>query len=444
MSVEFGHSTQLEKIPCKVCGEMASGVHYGVITCNSCKIFFHRSMKNAKYYQCTEQESCVVNEINRNKCQFCRFQKCLAFGMSKDASKTGRMSVRQRAKLREESNFYECQKQEQSVIFDSSTNPDSTAQEYTFQSDVGHIHILEPEPNNNPLLQNAQVSRRSTMQNPTTRLLLQPDTMLSDIISELMRPQIRIWPQEIQEQNFVASIQSTKQWHSAITLDLRNHIIHKLFQTIFPTTDLLDMLKDELRCIVTYVIDVEDEMYKAANSTLEYYQFLATINYLFELDAEYIREGKGQEDLQENKCNLIEQQDNLPVRSTNVYSTLIKTIPCKICGDKSSGVHYGVITCDGCEGFFRRSLNSTKTYKCLKQKTCIVNMFNRNRCQFCRLQKCIACGMSKDAIRLGKMSKKQKDKMEKEIMLNQNQNWTVENSWLSINSDPWTNLNNPV
>ena len=52
--------------------------------------------------------------------------------------------------------------------------------------------------------------------------------------------------------------------------------------------------------------------------------------------------------------------------------------------------------------------------------------------------------MSKDAIRLGKMSKKQKDNMEKEIMLNQNQNWTVENSWLSINSDPWTNLNNPV
>ena len=93
----------------------------------------------------------------------------------------------------------------------------------------------------------------------------------------------------------------------------------------------------------------------------------------------------------------------------------IEIIPCKVCGDKSSGVHYGVITCEGCKGFFRRSQSSIVNYQCPRQKNCVVDRVNRNRCQYCRLQKCLALGMSRDNVKFGRMSKKQREKVEDEV-----------------------------
>ncbi|XP_047220050.1 nuclear receptor ROR-alpha A-like isoform X2 [Girardinichthys multiradiatus] len=93
----------------------------------------------------------------------------------------------------------------------------------------------------------------------------------------------------------------------------------------------------------------------------------------------------------------------------------IEIIPCKICGDKSSGIHYGVITCEGCKGFFRRSQQSNATYSCPRQKNCQIDRTSRNRCQHCRLQKCLAVGMSRDAVKFGRMSKKQRDSLYAEV-----------------------------
>ena len=74
---------QIEIMLCKVCGDIASGVHYGVITCEACKGFFQRS-RFVVNYQCPRQKNCVVNRVNRNRCKSCRMQKCLALGMSRD------------------------------------------------------------------------------------------------------------------------------------------------------------------------------------------------------------------------------------------------------------------------------------------------------------------------------------------------------------------------
>ncbi|KAF4072657.1 hypothetical protein AMELA_G00265450 [Ameiurus melas] len=97
----------------------------------------------------------------------------------------------------------------------------------------------------------------------------------------------------------------------------------------------------------------------------------------------------------------------------------IEVIPCKICGDKSSGIHYGVITCEGCKGFFRRSQQNNATYSCSRQRNCMIDRTNRNRCQHCRLQKCLALGMSRDAVKFGRMSKKQRDSLYAEVQKHQ-------------------------
>uniref|UniRef100_A0A8C6SVN2 Nuclear receptor subfamily 5, group A, member 5 n=1 Tax=Neogobius melanostomus TaxID=47308 RepID=A0A8C6SVN2_9GOBI len=76
---------------CPVCGDRVSGYHYGLLTCESCKGFFKRSVQNNKHYTCTEQQSCPMNRTQRKRCPYCRFQKCLAVGMKTEAVRADRM-----------------------------------------------------------------------------------------------------------------------------------------------------------------------------------------------------------------------------------------------------------------------------------------------------------------------------------------------------------------
>jgi len=69
---------------------------------------------------------------------------------------------------------------------------------------------------------------------------------------------------------------------------------------------------------------------------------------------------------------------------------------CVVCGDRASGRHYGAISCEGCKGFFKRSIRKQLGYQCRGSKNCEVTKHHRNRCQYCRLQKCLAMGMRSD------------------------------------------------
>uniref|UniRef100_A0A668A9A8 Nuclear receptor subfamily 5, group A, member 5 n=1 Tax=Myripristis murdjan TaxID=586833 RepID=A0A668A9A8_9TELE len=76
---------------CPVCGDRVSGYHYGLLTCESCKGFFKRSVQNNKHYTCVEMQSCPMNPLQRKRCPYCRFQKCLAVGMKREAVRADRM-----------------------------------------------------------------------------------------------------------------------------------------------------------------------------------------------------------------------------------------------------------------------------------------------------------------------------------------------------------------
>jgi nuclear factor 4 len=71
---------------------------------------------------------------------------------------------------------------------------------------------------------------------------------------------------------------------------------------------------------------------------------------------------------------------------------------CAICGDRATGKHYGAASCDGCKGFFRRSVRKNHLYTCRFSRNCIVDKDKRNQCRYCRLRKCFKAGMKKEAV----------------------------------------------
>ena len=88
--------------------------------------------------------------------------------------------------------------------------------------------------------------------------------------------------------------------------------------------------------------------------------------------------------------------DSEEVNESSANHNSSVTTECVVCNDKATGYHYGVFTCEGCKGFFKRTVQKQLDYTCKGDGNCEVNQISRNRCQYCRFNKCLAKGMLKE------------------------------------------------
>ncbi|XP_069017329.1 progesterone receptor isoform X1 [Embiotoca jacksoni] len=116
---------------CVICGDEASGCHYGVLTCGSCKVFFKRAVEGHHSYLCAGRNDCIVDKIRRKNCPACRLRKCYQAGMMLGGRKLKRFGALKALSLAP------------SLMFQSHLAMSSDSQALTSMSCIPGIHEMQ-------------------------------------------------------------------------------------------------------------------------------------------------------------------------------------------------------------------------------------------------------------------------------------------------------------
>ncbi|MFH4976763.1 hypothetical protein AB6A40_003472 [Gnathostoma spinigerum] len=123
------------------------------------------------------------------------------------------------------------------------------------------------------------------------------------------------------------------------------------------------------------------------------------------------------------------------VPAYNIKDKVIAESICAVCGDGHAKLHYGVLACYGCKGFFRRTLTGKYRYVCRFGNNCVVDKYQRNSCRYCRFQRCLEVGMDPKAVRPDRdLTGKQRVPRLRKMQINEE----LLNNMIRLQGDDWS------